>query len=205
MCDFTRRNSNDSFQWHAFNLIRPTDLLRAPAIRRVVTETSTGTTSSNRVHTNFLIRVNSVDFDSHAGELHVSGQIAEENKYVKVGQFHTLDLELNRNFTLEKAEGWDSVALDVVREAINKDKNAEATAVVMQEGLANICIITEHQTLLRQRVEVSIPKKRTGRAGDHDKIKKKKLLRSCARLLKLLRASPSSSKLFWKLYCGIST
>jgi protein pelota len=122
------------------------------------------------VHTNFLIRVTTVDFDPQAGQLHVSGRIVEENKYVKVGQFHTLDLELNRNFTLEKAEGWDSVALDVVRDAINKDKNAEAVACVMQEGLANICVITEHQTVLKQRVEVGIPRKRTGKASDHDKV-----------------------------------
>jgi len=102
--------------------------------------------------------------------LHVSGQIAEENKFTKVGQFHTLDLELQRNFTLEKAEGWDSIALDVVKEAINPQKAADAVAVVMQEGLANICFITQHQTVLRQRVETSIPRKRQGRAGDHDKV-----------------------------------
>lgn len=39
----------------------------------------------------------------------------------------------------------------------------------MHEGLANICLITEHQTILRQRVEVPIPKKRSGGISDHDK------------------------------------
>jgi protein pelota len=157
-------------QWHAYNLIRPTDLLRASALRRVTTESATGSTASHRVHTTLLIRVRSIDFDPQAGQLHVSGQIAEENKFAKVGQFHTLDLELQRNFTLEKAEGWDSIALEVVREAINPQKAADAVAVVMQEGLANICFITQHQTVLRQRVETSIPRKRQGRAGDHDKV-----------------------------------
>lgn len=88
---------------------------------------------------------------------------------MKVGAFHTLDLELQRNFTLTKSDGWDSVSLDVVREAIKQDKEGTVPAVVMQEGLANICLITEHQTLLKQRVETSIPRKRAGRAGDHDK------------------------------------
>jgi protein pelota len=88
---------------------------------------------------------------------------------VKVGAYHTLDLELHRNFTLAKNEGWDSVSLDVVREAIKTDKEGTVPAVVMQEGLANICLITEHQTLLKQRVETAIPRKRAGRAGDHDK------------------------------------
>jgi protein pelota len=91
---------------------------------------------------------------------------------VKVGQYHTLDLELQRNFTLEKADGWDSVALGVVREAVDPANRAEVGAVVMQEGLANICLITEHQTILRQRVEAAIPRKRVGKASDHDKVQK---------------------------------
>lgn len=57
----------------------------------------------------------------------------------------------------------------MVREAVKQDKEGVVPAVVMQEGLANICLITEHQTVLKQRVEVSIPRKRAGRAGDHDK------------------------------------
>ncbi|KIV82554.1 mRNA surveillance protein pelota [Exophiala sideris] len=165
--------------WHAYNLIRPKDLLTASAVRRVTTESSsTGSTASQRVHTNLTIRVKSLDFDPQAGQLHVSGQIARENRYTKIGQFHTLDLELNRNFNLEKVidgpdggEGWDSVARAQLQEAIDQTRGTEAVAVVMQEGLANICFITQFQTVLRQRVEVSVPRKRTGagRSADHDK------------------------------------
>jgi protein pelota len=89
---------------------------------------------------------------------------------VKVGQYHTLDLELQRNFTLEKADGWDSVALGVVKEAVDPASRADVGAVVMQEGLANICLITEHQTILRQRVEMAVPRKRQGGASDHDSV-----------------------------------
>jgi protein pelota len=156
-------------QWHAYNLIAPSDLLRAAAIRRVTTESSTGSTSSTRVHTTLLIRVTGVDFDAQAGQLHVSGRVAEENQHVRVGGHHTLDLELQRNFTLEKGAGWDSVALDAVREAVRPDREGVVPAVVMQEGLASIALITEYQTVLKQRVESAIPRKRAGRAADHDK------------------------------------
>ncbi|KUJ22979.1 uncharacterized protein LY89DRAFT_574047 [Mollisia scopiformis] len=155
--------------WHAYNLIAVNDLLRAFAIRRVTTESSTGTTKSERVHTLLTIRVTGLDFDPQAGQLHVSGRVTEENKWVRVGAFHTLDIELRRDFTLEKNEGWDSVSLDVVKEAIRQDKEGVVPAVVMQEGIANICLITEHQTVLKQRVETGIPKKRSGRSADHDK------------------------------------
>ena len=165
--------------WHAYNIIRPTDLLTASAIRRVTTESSsTGSTSSQRVHTNLTIRVKSLDFDPQAGQLHVSGQIAKENRYTKIGQFHTLDLELLRNFTLEKevegshgGEGWDSVARAQLADAIDQTRGTEAVAVVMEEGIANICFLTQFQTILRQKVEVSVPRKRAGagRSADHDK------------------------------------
>jgi protein pelota len=42
-------------------------------------------------------------------------------------------------------------------------------AVVMGEGVANICLITEHQTILRNRVEVSIPRKGKGHIEQHKK------------------------------------
>ncbi|KAK5165749.1 Translation factor pelota [Saxophila tyrrhenica] len=154
--------------WHAYNLIRPNDLLRASAVRKIIQESGSGSRSVDRVHTTLTIRVTKLDFDPQASQLHVSGRVAEENKHVKLGSYHTLDLELQRNFTLEKNEGWDSVAIDTLKESINQDAKAQLWAVVMQEGLANICLITDHQTILRQRVETSLPKKRAG-SSDHDK------------------------------------
>lgn len=156
--------------WFAYNLIRPTDTLRASALRRVTTESATGSTSSTRVHMTLSISVTALDFDTQASQLHVSGRIVEENKFTKVGQFHTLDLELNRNFTLEKKEGWDSVARGLVREACDPVKSAEVWAVVMQEGLANIAVLTGARTVHRQKIEMNVPKKRgVGKQGDHDK------------------------------------
>lgn len=86
----------------------------------------------------------------------------EENDVVAMGQYHTLDLELNRQFTLLKPGGWDSVAKDTLAEALRPESGDDLAAVVMQEGLANICVVTEFRTVLKQRVEHSIPKKKSG-------------------------------------------
>ncbi|KAI6899323.1 hypothetical protein KC355_g19859, partial [Hortaea werneckii] len=80
--------------WHAYNLIRPTDLLRASAVRKIINESASGARSNERVHTTLTIRVTKLDFDPQAAQLHVSGRVAEENKHVKLGSYHTLDLEL---------------------------------------------------------------------------------------------------------------
>ncbi|KAF1978732.1 hypothetical protein BU23DRAFT_549459 [Bimuria novae-zelandiae CBS 107.79] len=155
--------------WHAYNLIQPTDHIRAKAVRRITREVGAGATSSQRVALDLTIAVTSTDFDLASNELHVAGRVASETEHVKMGSHHTLDLELNRKFTIEKVDGWDSVAVDMLREACNTSSRAEMWAVVMGEGIANICLITEHQTILRNRVEVSIPRKGKGHMEQHNK------------------------------------
>ncbi|KAJ4991224.1 translation factor [Stagonosporopsis vannaccii] len=155
--------------WHAFNLIQENDRIRAKAVRRVSKTSDAGSTSSQRIAMDLTIQVTSTDFDIGSGQLHVSGKVAVENEHVKLGQHHTLDLELNRKFTLEKADGWDSVALEMLKEACETERRAELWAVVLGEGTANICIITEHQTILRQRIEVGVPRKRKGGVDGHAK------------------------------------
>ncbi|KAL1959201.1 hypothetical protein VTO42DRAFT_2706 [Malbranchea cinnamomea] len=187
--------------WHAYNLIRPGDLLKASTIRRVTTTHSTGTTTSSRVHLVLQIRVKSLDFDPQSSQLHVSGQIAAQTPHAQVGQHHTLDLELQRNFTLEKkagssgeAGGWDSVALDMLRDAVDASgkRRAEAVAVVMHEGLAHICFIGQYQTVLKQKVEMTIPRKRPG-ASDHDKALAKFFQVVLDTLLRHIEFNPSST------------
>lgn len=50
----------------------------------------------------------------------------------------------------------------MLEEAVAEDTGEAMCAVVMQEGLANICLITDFQTVIKQRVESNIPKKRAG-------------------------------------------
>jgi len=163
--------------WHAHNLIAVGDIVKAHAVRKVVLESSTGSTQSEKVHTDLRIRVTSTFFDPAASSLRVTGVVMEENKYVSMGQHHTLDLELNRKFTIIKPEGWDSVAMTTLRNAVSEDKSDALVAVVMQPGMANICLITDYQTILKQRVEGLVSSKRSdakdkagGYTGFYDKV-----------------------------------
>jgi protein pelota len=115
------------------------------------------------VQVTLTITVDKIDFDAAGGALHISGRVVDENKYVPVGAHHTLDLELHRNFTLQKPL-WDSVALQVVHDACSPAENADIAAITLHEGLACLCAVTEHTTFERQRIELAIPKKRAGAA-----------------------------------------
>lgn len=148
-------------QWHAYNLIVAGDIVNAHAVRKVVTiNTGTGAAAAERVHTDLTIKVKSTFFDPVISSLRVSGVVISENDHVARGAHHTLDLEVNRSFTVIKPDGWDSVSKATLSQALADDRHGAMAAVVMQEGLANICLITQFRTVLKTRVESVVPKKR---------------------------------------------
>ncbi|GBC05123.1 hypothetical protein RclHR1_06050001 [Rhizophagus clarus] len=154
--------------WHAYNLISLGDQLKATTLRRVQNESSTGTVESQRVRMTLTITVDNVDFDPQGGLLRIKGRIISENNYAKMGAYHTIELELNRNFTLIKPE-WDMIALERVNEACDVTKQADVAAIVLQEGLANVCLVTQNMTIVRQRIEHPIPRKRKGSIKNYEK------------------------------------
>ncbi|KAJ8722563.1 hypothetical protein PYW07_003743 [Mythimna separata] len=154
--------------WHAYNLVAVADAVTASTVRKVQTESSTGSSTSSRVRTTLTITVETIDFDTQACVLRLKGRNIVENQYVKMGAYHTLDLELNRKFTLQKPL-WDSVALERVDQACDPAANADVAAVVMQEGLAHVCLITPSMTLVRSKIDITIPRKRKGFVQQHDK------------------------------------
>jgi len=87
---------------------------------------------------------------------------------LKLGAFHTIDLELNQIFTLIKEE-WDSFNLNRISDACDVTKQADVGAIVLQEGLANICLLTKHMTVVRQRIDAPIPRKRRGSVTNYEK------------------------------------
>lgn len=71
--------------------------------------------------------------------MEVAGRVAEENQHVKLGAFHTLDIEANKDVRIEKeAGGWDSVALGRVEESCVPGRGAEVAAIVCGEGKSGI-------------------------------------------------------------------
>ncbi|KAF8812553.1 hypothetical protein BYT27DRAFT_7182996 [Phlegmacium glaucopus] len=188
----TLRPEDDEDMWHLYNLIQNGDSVRGPAVRRVQTVSSTGSTESHRIRLNLTIQVGRVDFSSSrtpsasitpqdqegtsssaaaaTATLHISGRVISENPHVKLGAFHTLDVEANRDVRIEKLDGWDSVAIGRVEEAIIPGRGAEVGAVVCGEGVAAFCLLSQHMTLITHRISVAIPRKSASSgASQHDK------------------------------------
>ncbi|KAJ1894474.1 Translation factor pelota, partial [Kickxella alabastrina] len=154
--------------WHVYNLIQKGDQLQASTIRGIKSETTTGSVSTDRIRLKLTISIEDVFFDVQAGALRINGRNIVENKHVGIGQYHTLDLEMNQPFTLSKPE-WDMISLQRVKDACDITRQADVAAITMQEGLAVICLLTQYMTVVRQRIEVPIPRKRRGSTENYEK------------------------------------
>ena len=99
--------------WTVYNLISVGDSVRSTTIRKVASESSTGSVVTDKMRITLTIQVEAIDFDALEPMLRLKGRNIVENEHVKMGAYHTLELELNRKFSLAKP-GWDSVATDLV-------------------------------------------------------------------------------------------
>ncbi|XP_041000765.1 protein PELOTA 1 [Juglans microcarpa x Juglans regia] len=145
--------------WFAYNLIATGDSVMAVTVRKVLRQAASGGRDAERVKLKLEIKVEEVaDYDTSGSVLRIRGKNILENEHVKIGAFHTLELELHRPFVLRK-DVWDSVALDVLQQASDPAASADLAVVLMQEGLAHVFLVGKSVTVTRSRIETSIPRK----------------------------------------------
>lgn len=60
--------------------------------------------------------------------------------------------------------------LPYLENACDATKQADLGAIVMQEGMAHVCLVTSSMTIVRAKIEVNIPRKRRGNCSQHDKV-----------------------------------
>lgn len=153
--------------WHAYNLIREGDHVTATTFRKVAKDSGVGA-DSERVKLKLTVEVEGVEFDAEGGTLRLRGKNLTESDHVKLGAYHTLELEQQRAFTLHK-QVWDALDIDRVKQATDPALSADLAAVLITEGLANVCLVGASTTMVRAKIEVNLPRKRGAAAAGFDK------------------------------------
>lgn len=154
--------------WHVYNLVAKGDSLSAVTVRKVQRESSTGERDVERVKLKLEIEVEAIDYDNVGAVLRIRGKNVVENEHVKIGAFHTLEIDVQRPFVLRK-DVWDSMALDTIKLACDPGASADLAVILMQEGLANIFLVGKSVTTTRARIETSIPRKRGPAIAGYEK------------------------------------
>merc|ERR1719350_104922 len=110
-----------------------------------------------------------IEFDQETCTVRVRGRNLTENPWIPLGSYHTLELAKDRQFEIEK-EDWDAMHVERIETAADPTRDADVAAVVMQSnGTANLCMIGNHMTTRKEKIDLNIPKKRVGSTTRHDK------------------------------------
>lgn len=163
--------------WQLYNLIQKGDEIKLSTTRNVKKSSGSGGSAnagaggkSERVNLTLKLTVEDIDYTPSDDVLRVRGKTVDQNEFVPINSYHTAEIQLNKQFTLYKSE-WDEISYGIIVKACSIEDKAEIGAVVMEEGVAHICLITDNMTVLRNKIEKLIPRKRRGEGGggQHDK------------------------------------
>lgn len=78
---------------------------------------------------------------------------------VPIGKYISFSIVYNHPITLYKTH-FNKYAEQLLIEASKPESQADTAAVVLQEGISHICLLTASSTIMKQKVEFSMPKKK---------------------------------------------
>ena len=119
--------------WHIYNLVSVGDVVRSGTFRKITRESKTGVKNIIKKKITLTLKIVAVNY--YAGEflqLSLKGRNIKENDYLKMGQYHTFNLELNEKFTIIK-HNWDSMHFKIIKDLSNPSSGSEVAAMVMDE------------------------------------------------------------------------
>ena len=99
-----------------------------------------------------------MDYEPSDEVMRIRGKTTEQSEYVPNQSYHTAEVQLNKTLKINKPE-WDDVLYGIVLEASLVEKKAEVGAVVLQEGVAHLCLVTENMTVSETRLKRPFPAK----------------------------------------------
>ncbi|GAU15983.1 hypothetical protein TSUD_338540 [Trifolium subterraneum] len=146
--------------WLLYNLITIGDVVTADTSRKIHFG-SNKNTSASRVKLNLHLEVTCRDFHKDSSTtLRVHGRNLESNQYVIAGSFHTLTLEINKPFDLQK-ELWGPNAIETLADATENNNNnsnssdANLAVVVIKQHQAEIHLLGKGVTNRCSKIEAS--------------------------------------------------
>ncbi|SCW02601.1 LAFE_0F10176g1_1 [Lachancea fermentati] len=78
---------------------------------------------------------------------------------VPIGKFFSFTVDYKYPFTLIK-EDFNSYVSKLLNDSCNVEGRSDIAAVVLQEGISHICLLSSFTTILKNKVEYSLPKKK---------------------------------------------
>ena len=156
--------------WHLYNLINEGNVIKTRTVRKVTSESSSeDSKSTERKVLMLIIRVERVEYDPLGGFLRVVGKNIGENDFVRIGQHHSTDVQLNTSISISKSR-WDALDLNIVSESCDPNASADVAVVMLDESFAELFLISSHMYSLQVRLESGAKSKQS--FGNEKKLQK---------------------------------
>lgn len=158
--------------WTLYNLISANDEITTKTYRNIKPIGSSGVpipgAQAQRKLITLTLSVIESTFVASERELRVKGTTTKALVDVPLGSYHTANIMIRESVKIHK-DIWDLHDDELVDSACTLETKAEVGAIVLEEGVSHTCLITDSMTILRNKIEKSIPKKRRGDSSAHDK------------------------------------
>ena len=157
---FVPQDSEDL--WYLYNLLSVGDTVQVLTYRNVKKgnqgQIQKGKSKMEKVLLKLKLVLEDIDYIASDEGMRLSGKSMEPHEYVPLNSYHTAEVELNKDITITK-ENWDQYDKSILQDLCSVEKKADIGAVILEEGVAHICYVTESMTVLQAKVEKSIPRK----------------------------------------------
>ncbi len=155
---------NDEDLWHLYNLIHQGDHIKMKTKRKVIDDSNaSGLKKISKKTLTLTLMIVEIDYFAEGDKLAISvkGRNAEQNEFLKMGQYHTFRIEEDLPLTIYK-EMWMPYEMSLIKDLSHPKFGTEIGAMVMEEGVAHICYVKPEITLLKQKIQKNVSKKGAG-------------------------------------------
>jgi protein pelota len=131
--------------WHLTYVLEPGDLVAGDTTRRIQrNDDQMRDTGGEREHMHVTLAVEESEFHKFANRLRVSGVIEDCSREDQLGQHHTINVEENKEITVEKV--WKPDQIDRLEEAEEATDNPDVAIVTVEEGKAHVHTVAQYGT-----------------------------------------------------------
>lgn len=143
--------------WVIYNIIRENDQIKGRTFRRVIIrEGDPGV----RKPMTLLLNIQKVEFHEFTNRLRVLGTILEgPEDWVSTGQHHTFNLEPGSKISIFK-EQWFRNDIQRIRRNLEKKSTSSVLCIAIENGLANVAMLTNYSLTPISEIKENIPGKR---------------------------------------------
>ncbi|WUR02453.1 pelota-like protein [Vairimorpha necatrix] len=97
------------------------------------------------------IKLESFTADLENGILYAKGKVCAENEHVKLGSYHTLEIELDKKFSLYK-DNWSKSDINILKEASKGSQNI--LLIIIYEKDAVLCLVGKNRIKIINKIDI---------------------------------------------------